>query len=517
MATELFRITSRPPTLAARFRSAVRSYFQRPMSLKDPALARLFNDGYASRAGVYVDEQRALTYAPFWSAVSRISADVASLPAFVFRRRADGGKDRFPKHPAYRLLHDEANPHMSAMSFRECLQAHVLVTGNAFAEIERNGAGAPVALWPIPPYRVKPFMQTTTLPNGNYRAVLRYRIDGTTIIDAQNMLHVPGLGFDGCCGYSVIEKARESLGLGIAMQDFGATFFGNGTTFGGVITRPAEAGAMGPDAEKGFRENIQAYHGQGGLDRAFRVLLLQEGMRYERAGIPPDDAQFLESRAFQVTEIARWFNIPPHKLGDLSRATFSNIEMQSLEYVTDTLRPWLIRWEQECHRKLVAPAEQSTVFVEHSMDALLRGDSQARAAFYREMFEIGAFSINEIRNFENLNPIGADGDLHFVASTMSTIEHAKTAPVVPPMANRELLPPARIEVDILSADEKSERWVEKNRLEQEEKQLRWDRHLARLERMAQIDEETKQWREQERIRLKLQPYQDRINRTTRPQ
>lgn len=358
-----------------------------------------------------MNEITALNYSAVWAAVNVIASAVASLPLILYRRLPDGGKERYTGHPLYRLLHDEPNSEMTSLVFRETLQAHVLTWGNGYAEIERDGSGRPVALWPLDPSRVQPIREGGRL---HYRFTNE---NGTQVILAsRDVLHVPGLSFDGLCGYSPIAKARESIGLGLATERFGSAFFGQGSTFGGVLTSPHKLTQLQKDD---IREAIDKHH--KGVDRANKFLVLSDGFKFDRLGIPPDDAQFLETRKFQITEVARWFNLPPHKLKDLDRATFSNIEHSSIEFVSDTLRPWLVRWEQEINRKLIAPLERTQQFAEHLVDGLLRGDITSRYAAYAVGTQHGWLSANDIRGFENLNPIDG-GNTYLVPVNMIPID-----------------------------------------------------------------------------------------------
>jgi HK97 family phage portal protein len=372
-------------TALARAWGALRSYWRGPYNLRDP-LTGIFSEPSVS-SGVSVNEQTALNYSAVWAAVQRISGDVGSLPLVLYKRVGDG-KEPLRDHPTYRLLHDQPNPDMTAVVFRETMQAHLLTWGNAYAEIDWRGDGRPQALWPIDPSRVTPERDA----GGN----LYYKVQNYSKADMkfapENMLHIPGLGFDGTCGYSVIQKARESIGLGIAMERFGGAFFGNGATLGGTLTHP---GRLSDQAKKNLRESFNARH--RGVDRAHNVGILEEGVVYTPLGVPPDDAQFLESRMFQVTEIARWFQVPPHMLADLTKSAFSNIEQQQIDYYTGTLRRWLVRWEQEINRKLVL--QQGTQFVEHV---------------------IGWLSADDVRAKENMNPLPAEaGRIYLVPINMA--------------------------------------------------------------------------------------------------
>ncbi len=381
-----------------------RSFTIGPTSLKDPVLRKYFSGGSTS-TGVSVSEYTALNYSAVWSAVNLIAGDVASLPLVLYRR-VGKNKERYDSHPLYRLLHDAPNPEMSSITLRQTMQAHVLTWGNGYAEIERHVSGAPKYIWPITPERVQPF-------RGDSGALV-YKVSNPkgadVYLDPIDMIHIPGLGWDGVQGYAPVDKARESVALGLAAERFGGAFYGNGSTFGGVISHPTKFST--PQARQNFEASLKNRH--KGVDRAHGLLLLEEGMEYAQIGIPPDQAQFLESRQFQITEIARWFNVPPHKIGDLSRATFSNIEQQNIEYFQTTLIHWLEAWEQELMRKLISPLERNQQFIEHVVEGLLRGDSAGRAQLEQAEFRIGGLTPNESRALSNRNPVDG-GDEAFVS------------------------------------------------------------------------------------------------------
>lgn len=388
----------KPPSRIDRLRGladAVRAYWQGPISSSDPALARFFNSNGAI-TGSTVNEENALSYSAVWAAVSIISSQIGSLPLCLYRNLPTGGKEKFEGHPLYRILHDRPNPEMSSMVFRETLQGHVLTWGNAYAEIQRDGGNRVKALWPLTPDRVTPMrdragtlMYKVTQPNG-----------GETYLSADDTLHLPGLGFNGICGYGVIDKMRESIGLGMAAEQFGASFFGNGTTFGGVFKHP---GKLTDQARKNFVEAVNARH--QGVDRSHKFMLVEEGMDYTRFGVDPDHAQFLETRTFQLDEVARWLNVPPHKLKNLLRSTNNNIEHQNLEYYIDCLSPWTVRWHQELEWKLIQPSERNQQSIEHVTTGLLRGDTAGRGTFYTQRFNTGSITPNAILGLENENPV----------------------------------------------------------------------------------------------------------------
>ncbi len=407
----------------------IRSYTLGPLSLKDPEIRKYFQSGDTS-TGIPVNEYSALNYSAVWSAVNMVSGDVASMPCQLFKR-VGKNKELYNTHPLYRILHDAPNPEMHSLTFRQTLQAHVMTWGNGYAEIERDAVGRPKHLWPITPNRVSVHRSAA--------GELLYHVASNTgpgvVINPADMLHLSGMGWDGCQGYSPIAKARDSIALGIAAERFGSKFFENGSTFGGVITHPSRFAT--PAARENFEKALKK-RGQG-VDRAHGLLLMEENMSYQPIGVPPDQAQFLESRQFQVTEIARWFNIPPHKLAELSRATFSNIEQQNREYYQSALFRWVKTWEHELGRKLISQMEMNQQVVEFNTDAFLRGDSEGRAKLYSSLFAIGAITPNEIRARENLNPIEG-GDTAYVPLNSVPIDMAKKVVQSQIDANNE--PPA---------------------------------------------------------------------------
>jgi HK97 family phage portal protein len=393
----------------------LRSFWIGEIPSRDPVLAQYFG-GRAVSSGVPVSEWTALNYSAFWAAVQSISGTVASLPLFPYKRLANGGKERYLTSRLYRLLHDEFNPEMTAMVARETMQAHCLTWGNAYAEIERNQNGEPIALWPLRPDYVKP----ERAANGEIVYRVKPPSGRDALVPYEDMLHIPGLGYDGLMGYSVIHKAREAIGLGLATERFGALFFGNGGWPGIIAQHP---GKLSTEAHKRLTESLnEAVQGP----KAHSLIVTEEGIKVEKVGIPPDDAQFLATRQFQVTEMARWFNMPPHKLRDLTHATFSNIEEQNIDWVVDTLRPWLVRWEQELNRKLIRPLERNLQFTEHLVDGLLRGNTTARYAAYAVGRQWGWLSADDIRELENMNPLpDGQGDIYLVPLNMQPADMAE--------------------------------------------------------------------------------------------
>jgi HK97 family phage portal protein len=356
----------------------------------NPSLWRLW--GSESVSGETVTEETALTYSAVWNAVSLIAGTVSCLPLHLLRE--DNKKTvRATEKSLFRVLHSQFNPYMTAQVGRETIAAHILTWGNCYCEKQRNGYGEIVALWPIPPNRCTPEMK-------NGELVYRINVDGEIIyLGRDKILHVPGLGFDGFQGYSVIAMARKSIGLSMAMETFGSLLFSNGMHPGAVISHPGVV--------KNY-DNLRSAMNEtyAGLGKSHKLMLLEEGMKFEKVGIPPEDSQFLGSRQFQVPEIARWFNLPPHKLKDLTRSSFNNIESEQISFVTDSILPWLIRFEQNFDMQLLNDNEKMRqgLYFRHNVDGLLRGNAKDRANYYKIMWGIGAMTHNEIRGKENWDP-----------------------------------------------------------------------------------------------------------------
>ncbi|WP_217597163.1 phage portal protein [Cohnella sp. GbtcB17] len=380
-------------------------------TLENPSRGMYEAFGIPFGRGIVVTPATSMRSTAVLGCVRILAESIASLPLPVYRRLKPRGKER-TSHVVGDLLGKSPNPYMTAFTFRETLMAHILLWGNAYAEIETDERGEIKALWPIPPYRVEhmetaagdPFFRVTD-GQGKQHNVPFY-----------SMLHIPGLGFDGRKGISVIQWARQSVELALATEQFGAEFFANGTNVGAVVTHPAH---LSDDAYKRLTKSLEEKY--SGLGRAHRMMFLEEGMTMAKNTIPPNDAQFLETRKFQTSEIARLFRVPPHMLADLERATFSNIEQQSIDFVTHTLRPWAVRIEQAINIRLFDSNEQKRLFVEFLLEGMLRGDSAARASFYTQMFMIGVYSQNDIREKENDNPIEG-GDRYFVPLNMVPVD-----------------------------------------------------------------------------------------------
>ncbi|MDD4486805.1 phage portal protein [Dehalococcoides mccartyi] len=360
-------------------------------------------------SGKAVNERTAMQTSAVYACVRILAESVAGLPLHVYERTANGSKSTKPSHPLYRLLHDEPNREMTSFVFRETLMSHLLLWGNAYAQIIRDGRGFPIALYPLLPDRM------AVDRNESGELVYTYQSDkGQVKLRRENVLHIPGLGFDGLIGYSPIAMAKNAVGLALATEDYGATFFANGANPGGVLEHP---GVIKPEQADRLRESWQS---QFGGANAHKVAVLEEGLKFHQMSIPPEQAQFLETRKFQINEIARIFRVPPHMVGDLEKSSFSNIEQQSLEFVKYTLDPWVVRWEQSLQQALILPSEKATIFIKFNLDGLLRGDYQSRMQGYSTGIQNGFMSVNDVRGLEDMNLLTAEegGDLHFVNGNM---------------------------------------------------------------------------------------------------
>lgn len=378
---------------------------RRALSLTDAKTWRELGIIQPTAAGVSVSGDGALKYTAVLAAVRVLAESVASLPLLVYERLpGEQGKRRAPDFYLYELLHNKPNPFIDSFIFRELMMVHLLLWGNAYAEIESDSRGRVTALWPLLAGNM------LNITRGADGLVYEYQLPNGQIqkIPGFALLHLRGLGTNGYFGLSPIALARQAIGLGLAAEQFGAGFFGNGAQMSGILKHPMK---LTDEAETSLRESWAALY--KGLDNAHRIAVLEEGMEYERISVPPEDAQFLETRKFQVTEIARMYRVPPHMLGDLDRATFSNIEHQSLEFVMHSLKPWLVRWEMAIAQQLMTAAERARFFPEFLVDGLLRGDTTARYGAYAVGRQNGWLSANDIRRLENMNPVEG-GDVYLV-------------------------------------------------------------------------------------------------------
>ncbi len=374
-------------------------------------------------SGKPVNETTAMQMTAVYSCVRILSETVAGLPLNVYKYNDSGGKEKAFKHPLYRLLHDEPNPEMTSFAFRETLMSHLLLWGNAYAQIIRNARGEVIALYPLMPNK----MTVDRDQSGRlFYSYQRSAEDPATLgksiwvtLSPSDVLHIPGLGFDGLIGYSPIAMAKNAIGLAIATEEYGAKFFANGAAPSGVLEHPGTI----KDPMRVKESWNSAYQGS---TNAHKIAVLEEGMKYTPIGIAPEQAQFLETRKFQINEIARIFRVPPHMLADLEKSSFSNIEQQSLEFVKYTLDPWVVRWEQSMCRVLFSESEKPTYFIKFNVDGLLRGDYASRMTGYATARQNGWMSANDIRELENLDRIAPDlgGDLYLINGAMTKLEDA---------------------------------------------------------------------------------------------
>ena len=344
------------------------------------------------------------------------------MPLHLYKYTDSGGKTMALDHPLYHLLHDEPNPEMSSFVFRETLMTHLLLWGNAYAQIIRNGKNEIIALYPLMPNR----MTVDRDENGRlFYAYARGQDEvirdksRTVILSQEDVLHIPGLGFDGLVGYSPIAMAKNAIGIAIACEEYGAKFFANGASPGGVLEHPGTI----KDPQR-VRDSWMSQF--GGSANANKIAVLEEGLKFTPIGIAPEQAQFLETRKFQINEIARIFRVPPHMVGDLEKSSFSNIEQQSLEFVKYTLDPWVIRWEQSIMRSLLNKEEKARYFVKFNLEGLLRGDYQSRMNGYAIGRQNGWMSANDIRELENLDRIPEEdgGDLYLINGNLTKLADA---------------------------------------------------------------------------------------------
>ena len=395
---------------------------------RDKPVDKAADAGYSflfgrTTSGKPVNERTAMQTTAVYACVRILAEAVASLPLHVYEYRDDGGKKLVHDHPLYYLLHDEPNPEMTSFVFRETLMSHLLIWGNAYAQIIRDGAGRVLGLYPLLPDK----MEVQRDDKGNIYYVYSRNSDenptfkeyGNIKLKAEDVLHIPGLGFDGLIGYSPIAMAKNAVGMTLACEEYGASFFANGANPGGVLEHP---GVL-KDPSK-VRESWNSVY--RGVNNAHKIAVLEEGMKYQQIGIPPEEAQFLETRKFQINEIARLYRIPPHMVGDLDKSSFSNIEQQSLEFVKYTLDPWVIRWEQSLQKSLLLPGEKGKYFIKLNVDGLLRGDYQSRMNGYAVGRQNGWFSANDIREMENMNPIPDEegGNLYLINGAMTKLADA---------------------------------------------------------------------------------------------
>lgn len=374
-------------------------------------------------SGKNVDERSAMQVTTVYACVRILAEAVAGLPLHTYRYLSGGAKEKALDHPLYYLLHDEPNPEMTSFVFRETLMSHLLLWGNAYAQIIRNGKGQITALYPLMPNRMTVDRTSngkiyyTYLVNDSDNPTLKAQ--GQVYLRKEDIFHIPGLGYDGLVGYSPISMAKNAIGMALATEEYGAKFFENGASPSGVLEHPGTI----KDPER-LRESWNSlFKGSG---NSHKVAVLEEGLSFKPIAISPNEAQFLETRKFQIDEIARIFRVPPHMVGDLEKSSFSNIEQQSLEFLKYTLDPWVTRWEQFIHRSLILESEKRDYFVKFNVDGLLRGDYQSRMNGYAVGIQNGFMSPNDIRSLENMDliPDELGGNLYLINGAMTKLQDA---------------------------------------------------------------------------------------------
>ena len=363
-------------------------------------------NGYnTSTAGVSVTSDTALKSSAYWRAVNLIGSQTAAFPLGKFKRLPNGDTQKI-YDDSVKLVTRKTNRIMRSFIWREATQANALVNGNGYSFIEKTNGGVPVALKLLDPVNVTPQTDGDII-------VYKY-LD--RVFDSSQIFHIPGLSFDGIKGRAVLDVAAESMGVGLAMQKYSALMFKNGAKQTGVLMHPQ---TLSTKARDGLRTSFdkKLKGDEGG------TMILDEGMKWIPTGIPPDQAQLLQSKQFSVQEIARWFGVPPHLLFEESRSTFNNISEQGMEFVRYTLTQWVERWEAELNEKLLTEDEKDNHFWKFNMNSLMRGSLKERMEAYRTGLDLGIYNIDEVRALEDLNQLpGGDGKKHLVQMNRTTIE-----------------------------------------------------------------------------------------------
>lgn len=400
-------------SLANRIKGALRGW-----SVGSADLARHLGVGYRSPlSGVSVTDDTALEATSYFAGVRNVSEDLASLPLITYRRISEERRERDQLHYLYSILHDQPNEEIDSVTFVEAMQAHLMMRRNAYAEIVRDGAGRCAALWPVHPKRVSmrrvdgELFYQVDLPEGRKDTRTGYP---WTTLDRSRVLHLRALALDGLEGLSTIKQHRETIGLTLAVERYGAAFFGNDATPGGVYEVP---GRLSDEAYKRMKAEIEGAH--RGIDKAHRLRLLEEGTKYSATSTQNDKAQFIETRQLQTEEMARINRVPPHTIQDLSHSTNNNIEHQGIEYVQYSIRVWAVRWEKAIYMQVMLSEDRKTHYAEFLLDALLRGDSVSQATVLHQMRQDGAINADEWRRLKNMNPIeDGSGQIYMVNGNM---------------------------------------------------------------------------------------------------
>lgn len=379
--------------------------------------------GTPTASGKIVTNQTAMQITAVYACVRVLAESIAGLPLHFYRYVDSNNKEKAVDHSLYKLMHDEPNPEMTSFIFRETMMTHLLLTGNAYAQKIYNGKGEIIALYPLDPNRMTVWRDTSGRLRYTYtREPDEALADKNLVVTlgTEDVFHIPGLGFNGLVGFSPIEMARNAIGMAMAAEEYGSKFFANGAAPSGVLEHPGTI----KDPAKVRAAWLSQF---GGSENSGKVAVLEEGMQYKPISISPEQAQFLETRKFQIDEIARIYRVPPHMIGDLEKSSFSNIEQQSLEFVKYTLNPWVVRWEQQLSRSILSTREKEQgYYFKFNVDGLLRGDYESRMKGYAVARQNGWMSANDIHRLENQDLIPAEegGDLYLVNGNMVPLASA---------------------------------------------------------------------------------------------
>ena len=379
---------------------------------KDPALATLFGNGQEAASGVRVNENTAIAVTTVYACIRVLAETMAIIPAQIYRKLPDGGRELALDHPLQSVLEQAACPEISAFTFKELFMTHLGLRGNAIAYKQLNNAGRVIELWPIRPDRVIPFRREGRLyymilipptNSSGWGASLDpwpFEAYTTVTLPAELIYHMKGTSFDGVTGLAPIDLMREAIGLALATEGYGARHFGNSSRPGGVLTHP---GTLTDEAARRIRDSFERVH--QGLDNAHKLAVLEEGMKFQQMALAPEASQFLQTRIFQLEEIARWYRVPPHMVGHLKNNSYATAEQLALEFASYTMAPWCNRWAQEVTRQLFTESDRRQYTVEYDLERVKLGDSRARGEFYHQARQSGWMCVDEIRRREGLNPL----------------------------------------------------------------------------------------------------------------
>lgn len=381
-------------------------------SLGDPAILSALGIGDDLRTSPAVSPNRAMQTAAVYACVRILAESLAQLPAKVFEEDASGNMHEVKEHPMSAILSEAPNSYQDDFQFREMGQAHCALWGNFYNEIQKNRYGDIVGLYPLKPWETTPKL---------VKLEKQYTTNGVTLYDDE-VLHIHALGWDGICGMSPVALHRTTIGMTLAAEEFGAGFYRNGTKLAGVLQHPQK---LSPEASARLRDNFGSIH--SGPANTSKVAVLEEGMTFKEVMMPLEDAQYIESRKFQVTDIARIYRVPPHMVADLEKATFSNIEQQGIEFVVHTMMPWVRRWESSMRRKCFRDRGKRQLYARFNLAGLLRGDIKSRYEAYNIGRNGGWLSANDILRLENMNPV-KNGDIYLEPLNMKPAGSPDPAP-----------------------------------------------------------------------------------------